>query len=212
METALERLEVFASRPMAFWCTNGGRTEKTKRRLLTAVRHTLNPPASDRELALARQMLGVHADQVVDLLTRHNGFTLYQDERSGAAGVQMLPVAEWEGATTAAREWLNELGDDEHDPDRLRFGVAFAHVPDSGNFFMIPTDGPNAGKVFYADHDGWYEEAFANDFHAFVVRVTTDAVNLLNEALGGYTRYVDGKTPIQWMPEEVADPPASRAT
>jgi hypothetical protein len=107
---------------------------------------------------------------------------------------------------------LNELGDDDQDPDRLRYGVAFAQVPDSGNFFIMPIDGPNAGKVFYADHDGWYEEAFAEDFNAFVVRVTSDPINLLNRVLGCYTRFADGKTPVQWIAEEVAAEPATGGT
>ena len=65
----------------------------------------------------------------------------------------------------------------------------------------MPVEGPTAGKIFYADHDGWYESAFANDFQKFLAHVTRKPVNLLNEELGCYTRYSDGKTDAQWIPE-----------
>ena len=80
--------------------------------------------------------------------------------------------------------------------------VAIAAVPFSGNYFVMPVEAPAAGKIFYANHDGWYESAFANDFQKFLVHVTRKPVNLLNEDVGCYTRYSDGKTDEQWIPEE----------
>ena len=81
-------------------------------------------------------------------------------------------------------------------------GIAVATVPASGNYFVMPVEGVAAGKIFYADHDGWYESAFADRFQDFLVRVTRDPVKLLAEDVGCYTRYSDGKTDKQWIPEE----------
>jgi hypothetical protein len=67
---------------------------------------------------------------------------------------------------------------------------------------VIPVAGPAAGKILYADHDGWYESAFANDFQKFLAHVTRKPVIFLNEELGWYTRYWDGKSDKQWIPEE----------
>ena len=78
---------------------------------------------------------------------------------------------------------------------------ALATAPQSGNYFVMPVEGPNAGKVFYADHDGWYESHFAKDFEEFITRVTSNPAHLLSEELGCYARYSDGTTPIQWIPE-----------
>jgi hypothetical protein len=89
------------------------------------------------------------------------------------------------------------------DPDQILNGVPFAHVPHSGNYFVMPVSGPNAGKVFYADHDGGYESAFAQGFNDFVFRITTDPASLLSDELGCYTRYSDGKTSTQWIPKEL---------
>ena len=66
----------------------------------------------------------------------------------------------------------------------------------------MPIEGPSAGKIFYADHDGWYESAFADDFDGFLAHVVREPVKLLAEEVGCYTRYCDGKTDTQWIPEE----------
>jgi hypothetical protein len=98
--------------------------------------------------------------------------------------------------------WFAHLADDPaSDPDCILSGVAIATVPDSGNYFVMPMDGPAAGKIFYADHDGWYESAFADDFNGFLALVTKPA-RLISEELGCYTRYSDGTTKTQWVPEE----------
>lgn len=85
---------------------------------------------------------------------------------------------------------------------RILTGIAIAEVPHSGNYFVMPVAGPAAGKIFYADHDGWYESAFANNFQKFLAHVTRKPVSLLNEEFGCYTRFSDGKTDKQWIPEE----------
>lgn len=108
------------------------------------------------------------------------------------------------------RQWFEHL-DDESDPDHIRTGVAFATVPQSGNYFVMPVEGPNAGKVFYADHDGWYESHFAKHFSEFITRVTNSPAHLLSEELGCYSRYSDGKTPIQWIPESEGEQNDARA-
>ena len=76
-------------------------------------------------------------------------------------------------------------------------GIALATVPHSGNYFVMPVEGATAGKIFYADHDGWYESAFADDFDDFLARATQEPVHLLAKELGCYTRYTDGKTTAQ---------------
>ena len=120
-----------------------------------------------------------------------------------AAGIELLAVEKWEKGTAEMRDWFDHLTDEpENDPDHIVTGIAIATVPHSGNYFVMPVEGPSAGKIFYADHDGWYESAFANDFAGFLARVTRDPVKLLVDDVGCYTRYSDGKTSSQWIPEE----------
>jgi hypothetical protein len=172
-------------------------------RFVARVKHVLNPPASQKAIEESSLLLGGYAPQATACLKRHNGFVLYRDTLSDAAGIELLPAEHWEEATQDMRYMFEHLADDpENDPDHIVTGIAFATVPHSGNYFVIPVAGPTAGKVFYANHDGWYESAFAADFNSFLVRVTRHPAKLLAEELGCYTRYSDGKTDLQWIPEE----------
>lgn len=167
------------------------------------IHHILRPPASSQALQLIRERLGDYAAHVTEFYSRHNGFVLYCDTQSDDAGFELLPAERWDEATEDMREWFKDLADEpEYDPDRIVTGAAIATVPHSGNYFVMPIEGPNAGKLFYADHDGWYESAFADSFEDMLTRVATDPVHLLNKEFGCYTRYSDGTTPTQWIPEE----------
>src|SRR5439155_5386433 len=100
-----------------------------------------------------RQILGSHADQVAALYQHHDGFVLYRDTKSEAAGIELLSVEQWEQATEDMRDWFDHLADEpENDPDHIVTGISIAAVPHSGNYFVMPIEGPSAGKIFYADH------------------------------------------------------------
>jgi len=201
MASSLQQLVAFAGQANpSFVCSNGGRSAATMRTFVARLRHVLNAPATAQDLALLKSVLGVHASQFEEIYAAHDGFVLYKDSLSDAAGIEALPIAQWREAGDEMRQWFENL-DDESDPDHIRSGVAFATAPQSGNYFVMPVEGPNAGKVFYANHDGWYESHFAIDFSEFIIRVTNNPVHLLSEELGCYARYSDGKTPIQWIPE-----------
>jgi len=136
----------------------------------------------------------------LEFCRQHDGFVLYRDSLSDTAGIEMLPIRRWPEATTEMRTWL-EMPCDGDDPDRLGTGVAFATAPHSANYFVTPVEGPATGRVFYAQHDDWYEAPFARDFQAFLNRVVRDPVKLLGDDLGSYARYSDGFSTTQWIPE-----------
>jgi hypothetical protein len=196
---SIEALEELARAPSpAFRCVGAGRREN--RRFYARLRHILRPPAAADDIAWAQRMLMAAAGDVVAFCRRHDGFVLYQDNLSETAGIEMLPIRQWPEATAEMRTWLDMLcaGDD---PDRLGTGVAFATAPHSANYFVMPVEGPAAGKVFYAQHDDWYDAPFAEDFHAFLAHVARDPVTLLCDDLGCFARYSDGFTTTQWIPE-----------
>jgi hypothetical protein len=200
--TALQQLADFVRTPCAFRCIGAGQFPDTPpaERFLAHVLHRLNPPATALQLWELRSSLGPHAAEAEAVYARHNGFVLYQDPMSNAAGIEALSIRRWSEAATEVRGRLSDYFRHQ-DPDRILGGVAFAHVPQSGNFFVIPVDGPNAGKVFYTNHEGGYE-LFAGGFDGFVQRVTTEPAALMFE-LGSHTRYSDGKTDVQWIPKEL---------
>ncbi|NOS71408.1 MAG: SMI1/KNR4 family protein [Verrucomicrobia bacterium] len=196
---SLQALEQFAKSPApGFRCFASG--DESGSRFLASVRHILNPPGSSASIAQIRETLGSHAAQVADFYQHHDGFILYRDTKSDAAGIELLSVEQWVEATDDMRDWFDLTP--EEDPDHIVTGISIATVPHSGNYFVMPIEGPSAGKIFYADHDGWYEAAFADDFTGFLARVTREPVKLLTEDVGCYTRYSDGTSDSQWIPEE----------
>jgi hypothetical protein len=199
---SLKILEEFANSPApGFRCVAAG--NESGPQFLARIRHVLHPAASSESIALARRSLGVYADETVAFYERHDGFVLYRDSLSNATGVELLPVTRWAKAMDDMRHLFEHLADNpEWDPDRILTGVAIATVPESANYFVMPVEGANAGRIFYADHDGWYESAFADNLDDFLMRVTRDPVRLLNDQLGCYTRFSDGTTALQWIPKE----------
>ena len=195
---SVQIIESFVQSPApAFRCYACG--DESGPRFLSRIQHVLNPPASYESLMQIREWLGPHADSVADFYRQHDGFVLYNDTLSASAGVELFPAGQWGHATEAVRDWFAELDDD---PDHILSSIAIATAPHSGNYFVTPVEGPTAGKIFYANHDGWYESAFADSFAHFLIRVTQEPVKLLVDELGCYARYSDGKTITQWIPEE----------
>ena len=86
-------------------------------------------------------------------------------------------------------------------PEWIMQGIAVGEIPQSGNYFVIQPNGEDAGKVFYANHDGFEPESIADSFEEFLGSIINDPANFLYR-MGCYTRYSDGKTDIQWIPKE----------
>jgi hypothetical protein len=199
---SLQKIEEFARAPApGFRCYPAPRDDG--RYFIAKLKHFLPGPATSEAIMQIRQMLGDNAEKLVLFYQQHDGFVLYMDTLSKTAGILLLPVENWQEATQDMRSWFKHLAvDPANDPDCIFTGIAIASVPFSGNCFVMPVEGPSAGKVFYADHDGWYETAFADDFDSFLLHVTEDPVRLLNEETGCFARYSDGKTNLQGIPAQ----------
>jgi hypothetical protein len=112
-------LEDFVKSPApGFRCYAAG--DKSGARFLARVRHILNCPASSEAVSHLSRMLGRHADKVAAFYERHDGFVLYRDAKSAAAGIELLPVEQWQEATDDMRDWFDHLADEpENDPTTL---------------------------------------------------------------------------------------------
>ena len=106
-------------------------------------------------------------------------------------------------------------GDDELDEDNglslpawMYSAVVIGEVTDSGNPFVVATEGDERGNIYYFDHEVLEPELFATCFDEFLGRIVhCDPPRLLMH-LGGYARYSDGRTATQWLPRRyVAGPP-----
>src|SRR5262245_4582060 len=91
-------IEKFAKAPApGFRCFAAGKDKGP--RFVARVCHILHAPASVDAVAKARQRLGSHAKQVVAFYRSHDGFVLYRDTLSDAAGIELLPIEQWQSAT-----------------------------------------------------------------------------------------------------------------
>lgn len=206
MTPSQSAFEQFIGAPQpVFLCRVSGEPEE----IVVPLRHIVGAPAPARALDEIRQRFGAHADQLLEFYARHDGFELYADEHGDTAGVVLYPVGEWTTATEGFRVWFpqNSSTDPSEDPDHVRSGIAIGSVPNSGNYFVMPTDGPSAGQVFYVPHGSWYDEEFATDFDGLLRRVIESPVKLLTEELGCYARYENGTS----IPELYAPDPKTLA-
>jgi hypothetical protein len=137
---SVQQLLNFTKAPAPGFRCNVG-PKQTDRSFVAKVLHNLCPPATLANIDRIRQVLGDHADQVIAFHSLHDGFVLYQDTLSDAAGVELFPVERWGEATEDMRNCFEHLANDpENDPDCILTGIAIATVPQSGNYFVFPLD------------------------------------------------------------------------
>lgn len=164
--------------------------------------HTLEEPATADDLQQLRDWLGSHADQFIQLYSLHNGLTLYEDTVGDAEGVCLYPIEDWQDQTEDMKSQFEEMGlEPDEQPTGVNNALAFAEIPHSGNYFTVKISGPDTGKIYYADHDDFDDEPFAESLADFVARIVADPPQFLYD-VGCYTRYSDGKTSTQWIPKE----------
>jgi hypothetical protein len=170
--------------------------------LLAHVSNQLGPPASARDLARIDELLGANGGPFKELYRHGNGFVLYQDSRSDAAGVHLYPVGKWRRRSARMRAEFRDMGWEEDElPEWLNRGIAFGEIPHSGNFFVVEPSGLEGGAIYYADHDDLEEEPIAATLASFLDEVSSAPAEFL-DSCGCYTRYSDGKSSTQWIPKE----------
>ena len=200
------------------------------------IEHKLNPGAGAGALQTLRNTLGGLAGEFQPFFERFDGATLFADKRSDAAGISIAPIELWGSLTEQyledlenydlfSADELDELdrGDEDEDyddefeadedddepslPAWMYSAVVIGDVTDSGNPFVVATEGDERGNIYYFDHEVLEPELFASSFQEFLARIVyCDPPRLLMH-LGGYARYSDGRTATQWLPRRyVAGP------
>lgn len=164
--------------------------------------------AIEADLKLLVDCLKEHSKEFHDFYSEYDGIVFHQDLISGEAGLEIHPVKNWGNVTLMMKEWYDLVDEDELEEagvDWLESAIAFAEAPSSGNYFVIALEGEKAGKILFADHDGLESDVYANSFFEFLKKyLDAPAKEMYN--MGCTTRYSDGKTNIQWIPEESYSP------
>ena len=124
----------------------------------------------------------------------------YLDEKSGDAARHLAPPVEWEDLRAGFLDWLEDLDEDEYAdlvPDWVDTCVVVGEVPHSGNYILVPTEGPDAGCVFEFDHDGFEFTLQGDDMVDYVEQVLAPDAALLTD-FASHMRFVEGERGAQW--------------
>lgn len=149
-------------------------------------------PASPQQLALLEQLAGPAFATLRPLYEAFDGLLLHHHGET--AGLFVFPIEELAERNDEWRQWFTAL-----DPSELyefqRSGFAFATIVASGNYFVA-----HEGRIYYSGHDDGDDAVWGENVEAFFQRALSDPAGFLTEA-GCYTRYSDGVTDDQLIPE-----------
>ena len=183
-------------RNQKFKCHKSG--DKDKRLNLTVdIHHELRNGATDNDISLLEKMIPENNEEVIELYKLYNGIKLYCN--GNTSGLQIYPISDLKELNV---EWKESISyyDEEDLYDFQKKGVAFGDISHSGNYFVL-----YKGKVYYSNHDGGDDTSLVESFKEFLSKIVENPAKFLYD-MGCYTRYADGKTDGQWIPQEfIAD-------
>lgn len=179
-----------------FICEAAGRQAVKPPKFSVRIRHEMEGPATPEELA---QLSALGAEALAPFYARHNGglfFTGPSIHPQAISGFRLYPISEIENRTANMRSDVDAMGIPEDAKfDFQKSGTAIGEICSSGNYFVI-----HEGIVFYSDHDGGDDTPAGPSFAQFLDGIAADPAQFLFKS-GCYTRYSDGATPTQWIPE-----------
>jgi hypothetical protein len=133
--------------------------------------------------------------------------TLYLDGESGDAAYFIANPAQWSELDNDFRPWLEGVEEDEecdYLPSWIGSCIAVGEIPRSGNYLLVPTIGPDAGKVFEFEHDGFEFIELARNLPDFVAG-TLDLDTARLTAIASRLRFVTRDVNRQWWIDELRD-------
>jgi hypothetical protein len=179
-----------------FLCSEIHRDENTK---TVAFHHVGLPPDSSAKVP---NVAGLR-----DFYDSFAQLTLYVDEKSGDAAFFIGSPSQWPELDSEFRPWLDGIGEDEaadYLPDWIETRLVVGEVPHSGNYLLIPSVGPEAGKVFVFDHDSFEFTELGKSLPDFVAQILDlDPPRLT--AIASHIRFIAPGENLQWWINELKD-------
>jgi hypothetical protein len=172
---------------------------KPKNSKTVRFRHVGTPP--DPEFS-GPDLIGLR-----DFYSTFAELTLYLEEESGDAAYLVANPSQWEALDSEFRPWLEGIEDDEAEeflPDWIKDCIVVGEIPQSGNYLLIPTAGPEAGKVYEFEHDGFEFIELGKSLPDFVER-TLDLDPSSLTAIASHLRFITEGDDRQWWIEELND-------
>jgi hypothetical protein len=185
MEVIREHLRL---RNLRFQCRDVSET----RTLTVSVSSSAGAPATTLQLQHLQKVAGSEYVSLEPLYREFNGVVFHQNGET--AGLIVATVDEIEELNGEWLEWFEDW-EPEDLYDFQRNGIAFATIAQSGNYFVV-----YRGQVYYSDHDGGDDSVWGDSVEDFFERALANPPQFLYES-GCYTRYFDGKSDAQFIPE-----------
>jgi hypothetical protein len=171
--------------------------ETTTRRVRFA--HVVVPPDEPVDVPAAGRLREFYAT--------FGSILFYHDSASGDAGRYLAHPSQWAELQSAFGGWIEGLDEDERRdclPEWIDTCLVIGETPQSGNYILVPTEGPEAGHVFEFDHDGFEFTEEARDVVAYVEKLLNPDSSTLT-GIASHMRFIEGDPMVQWCIREMRD-------
>ncbi|AMK76072.1 MULTISPECIES: SMI1/KNR4 family protein [Methylomonas] len=179
-----------------FLCERINDEDKTKTVSFT---HVVDAPEDSNDLPTVGRLR--------DFYETFGGILFYYDKKSGDAAKRIAPSSEWAELHADFSDWLEPLDEDERLeilPDWIDTCLVIGETPRSGNYILVATEGPTAGRVFEFDHDGYEFTDEAADIVEYVEKLLKpDGIKLVD--IASHMRFIEGDPMVQWWIRELRD-------
>jgi len=143
-----------------------------------------------------------------DFYATFGSLLLYQDTASSDAAYHIADPSQWADLDQCFRAWFDHIDQDELDefmPDWSDDCLVVGEVPQSGNYLLVAASGPEAGKVFIFDHDGYEFEEMGSNLADFVMRTLDPDSRHLTNMAAHLSFITDDTSTAAWWIEEMRD-------
>lgn len=161
--------------------------------------HVLTPPIGSGDIP--------EVGRLRDVYDTFGSILFYYDEKSGDAGKYIAARSEWAELHGHFSEWIEHLDDDERSeilPDWIDGCLVIGETPHSGNYILVPTSGPDSGRVFEFEHDGFEFIEEGKDVVEYIEKLLKPDSSVLTE-IASHMRFIEGDPMIQWWIRELRD-------
>jgi len=161
--------------------------------------HSVAPPGGQADLPAVGR-LG-------DFYETFGSILFYHDDKSGDAGKHIAHPSRWADLHGAFSAWIEDLTQEERDecvPAWVGTCLVIGETPRSGNYILVPIEGPEEGHVFEFDHDGFEFKDEAEDVVEYVKKLLKPDSSTLSE-IASHMRFIEGDPMVQWWIRELRD-------
>lgn len=181
-----------------FLCEEIHRPENTK---TVKFRHVASPPGEASELPDIQGLRQFYEE--------FGSLSMYVDDESGDTAYHVAEPSRWAGLDGDFSPWIEDLDDDtaEWMPAWIDTRIVVGESPLSGNYLLVPSEGPDAGKVFEFEHDGFEFIELAESLPDFALKSLRPDAGTLT-AMASHLRFTSGEPDgecRQWWILEMRD-------